>query len=215
MFRAVYFAAATAWGYILLKDSPNLYPSIGGPPDGTMARMEIKSIFMPYTEEMLDYSLWTFGFHFGMFIDHTFLEERHNDFAEMFLHHVAAVCLYFAYIYGGIIPFGSVVAYLHDIADVPTSLTKSLSATKLELATVVVGICLLISWFWTRLYLLPQIIYIVITQAEYPPEFAHFTPFLWFNVIFLSIMGTLHYYWYVLILNAFRKAIVTGKADDD
>ena len=52
-----------------------------------------------------------------------------NDFQEMLLHHIAAFCLYFGYIFGNIHEIGAVIAYLHDIADIPANLSKALNST--------------------------------------------------------------------------------------
>ena len=73
----------------------------------------------------------------------------------MFVHHIAANSLYFGYIYGNLISIGSVVAYLHDIADVPANLGKTLSSTKWELPSLVVGLFLMVMWGYTRIYMLP------------------------------------------------------------
>ena len=130
--------------------------------------MRIDTIFVEYDPRLLPYSLWTFGFHFGIFVDHFFFEERKSDFAEMFLHHIAAVCLYFAYIFGGLVTFGSIAAYLHDVADVPANLARSLSATRLEPLTFVCALIMMAAWFYTRCYLLPQLIYFLVTEVSYP-----------------------------------------------
>lgn len=76
-----------------------------------------------------DYSLYTFGYHFGDFIQHLFFDEYMSDFEEMLLHHIATVALYFCYIFGNMLTIGAVFAYLHDIADIFGSLCKLLNAT--------------------------------------------------------------------------------------
>lgn len=77
----------------------------------------------------------------------------------MMIHHLVTNCLFFCFIFGNIVPFGSVVAYLHDIADVPANLGKVLSSTMYEKAAIVDGIWLIVSWAHTRIILLPMIIY--------------------------------------------------------
>ena len=77
----------------------------------------------------------------------------------MLVHHLTTASLYFGYIYGNLIKFGSVVAYLHDIADVPASLGKLLSSTIFPNASLVVGIVMMLLWALTRIYMLPQFIY--------------------------------------------------------
>ena len=45
----------------------------------------------------------------------------------MLLHHIAAVSLYFCYIFGNVVPFGAVIAYLHDLADIFGRMSKGLN----------------------------------------------------------------------------------------
>lgn len=78
---------------------------------------------------------------------------------EMMIHHLAANCLFFCYIFGNFITFGAIVAYLHDLADVPANLGKVLSSTTFEKFAMLDGIVLIICWGWTRIYILPKIIY--------------------------------------------------------
>ena len=47
-YRAIYFAGATYWGFSVLKDSPYLYESLGGPPGGDLLKMRINNIFLDY-----------------------------------------------------------------------------------------------------------------------------------------------------------------------
>ena len=73
----------------------------------------------------------------------------------MFVHHLAANSLYFGYIYGNFITVGTVVAYLHDIADVPTNLGKVLSSSIFDKGALVIGLVMMVVWGYTRIYLLP------------------------------------------------------------
>ena len=69
----------------------------------------------------------------------------------MLLHHIAAFGLYFSYIFGNFIVFGSVVAYLHDLADIFGTLSKLLSCTVYENGAAAAFICVMIVWFVTRI----------------------------------------------------------------
>ena len=69
-YRGIYFTGATIWGWYVLKDSPYLYESLGGPPGGDLLKMRVNSFFLEYNTDLLTYSLCTFGFHFGNFIQH-------------------------------------------------------------------------------------------------------------------------------------------------
>ena len=38
-YRGIYFVGATYWGWYVLKDSPYLWPALGGPTDGDLLKM--------------------------------------------------------------------------------------------------------------------------------------------------------------------------------
>ena len=91
----------------------------------------------------------------------------------MMIHHLVANCLFFCAIFGNIIHFGAVLAYLHDIADVPANLGKVLSSTTFEKAALVDGVLLMLSWAHTRIILLPICIYRLFFMS-YPEQFIQF-----------------------------------------
>ena len=92
---------------------------------------------------------------------HVFVEERMNDFNEMLLHHIAAFSLYFCYIHGNMVPIGCVIAFLHDIADIPGTLCKLLNATHYQDSSAVVFVICMIVWFYTRIICLPIMIHFI------------------------------------------------------
>lgn len=217
-FRTVYFLTAAIWGWNVLKDNPNLYESLGGPAGGTIDKMPFNSLdvlYKVYSEELYDYSLYTWGFHFGNFIQHTFFDEWGHDFAEMLLHHIAANCLYFSYITGNIIGFGSICAYLHDLADVPASISKVMASTRYEKTSVVCGLIMIAAWFWTRIYLLPQCIYHIFSTTVVQESMPEWSQYLYFSGIFLSIMCALHYMWFAMFFKIFYRFAVTGTVNVD
>ena len=103
--------------------------TLGGLVNGDYRNLDIKNLFGSYPKNLYYYSIFTYGYHAGDFIQHVFFDERLNDFEEMLLHHIAAVCLYFAYIFSNFMVFGSLIAYLHDLDDVFGKITKGLNAT--------------------------------------------------------------------------------------
>ena len=160
----LYFFCSAYWGWYVLRDCPYLYERLGGPPGGDLLKMKLDTIYWDYDQSILDYSLFTFGFHFGNFIQHLFLDERASDFQEMFIHHIAANCLYFCYIFSNFVPFGAVVAYLHDLADIPVNFGKVLSSTHFSNVTAFVGVVILTIWAYTRIYLLPIAVHFLFTH---------------------------------------------------
>ena len=51
------------------------------------------------------------------------------------------------------------IAYLHDLADIPANLGKVFSSTVYETISSVIGVWLMIFWGYTRIIILPWFIY--------------------------------------------------------
>ena len=133
----------------------------------------------------------------------------------MLVHHLTTSSLYFGYIYGNVIKFGSVVAYLHDIADVPTSLGKLLSSTIFPKAAMAVGIVMMSLWFLTRIYMLPQFIYSIFMHKGFTsPQEVHFNAFLQLNGVLLSVMFALHAFWFFMFFKIISRYCKKGTVDD-
>lgn len=124
-----YFIVSSYWGWSVLKDTDVLPWYLGGMKNGDYKNIRMDTIFVNYDPAILEYSLYTFGYHAAGFFQHVFFDERMNDFEEMLLHHIAAICLYFSYIYGNVVPLGAAIAYLHDLADIFGTMCKGLNAT--------------------------------------------------------------------------------------
>ena len=147
-------------------------------------------------------------------ITHVFINERMNDFEEMLLHHMAAISLYFCYIFGNVLSIGSVIAYLHDLADILGKLSKCLNTTVYQKSSVVAFLLCVILWGYTRIYWLPQMIYYIFTEARYSDDLQQFMPFITLNGVFLSIMFCLHVFWFLMFFKILARYVKTGEAED-
>ena len=156
------------------------------------------------------YALGTMGYHFGDSIIQALIRERQSDFYEMLLHHIATCSLYFCMIYGNNMGIGCLIAYLHDIADIFGALVKCASTTKYANLTVLIFLIMMCLWFWTRLFVLPQIIYRIMTD-EFVPSVQLFVKL---NGIFLCVLQFLHIYWFYMFLAMLLHKLKTGEAED-
>jgi len=153
VFKFFYFSSSVAWGYSVLKDEDYFPKSLGGSGDITKC---FDNSATPYNNPDLKmYGLVTMGFHFGCLFTHMFEENKRDDFVEMTLHHVVAMYLFFGYYMGNLWRIGTVIAYLHDIADVTAMASKTLSETPFSNLTAVVFLFNMSVWFYTRLFVLP------------------------------------------------------------
>ena len=151
------------------------------------------------------------GYHVGGLLSH-FFTTRKNDFVEMGFHHIVAL-----YLFGGCYLFnawncGSVIALLHDIADITTSVTKTLAETNYKNLLGATFVLHMGIWFYTRNALLPYFIWILSNQGD---QVDFKSPIvLPFFVYLLSCMCLLHYYWFFMFCKMLMKFITKGEAED-
>ena len=213
--NASYFFASFLWGYYVIKDAKWLPEWMGGEPEGGFKNWFVNAPFTHCPRPVLEYSLYTMGFHFGNLVTH-FKDMQRTDFYEMLLHHIATTSLYFGFIFSNLMPVGATIAWLHDIADVPANLSKGLSSTRFENTTVAVFAVMMVLWTVTRLYWLPILIYNIYTNPifSFPPECSQFNVYIILNGIFLSVLQALHIFWYCLFLVMLFNKITKGKVED-
>lgn len=124
----------------------------------------------------------------------------------MLLHHIATVALYFCMIYGNNLGIGCTIAYLHDIADIFGCIVKFYASTHFQNMTLYVFVVMLSVWLWTRLIVLPQIIYQIMTNDFDPLVLV----FVRINGVFLCVLQFLHAYWFYLFILMILHKIKTG-----
>lgn len=211
-FNTCYFATSAAWGWSVLKDKPSLPWYIGG--TGSIENFKSPTIFPEFDVPIYHYSLYTMGFHVQNAFTHIFLDERMNDFEEMLLHHIASFCLYFSYIFGNFHEVGATIAYLHDLADIPCSLTRAVNSTRYQNLSAFIFVFTICLWFLTRIYMLPQMTYVVLTSCIYEGDFAQFQPLMIISGVFLGVMCCLHAYWFCLFIKLLVRAATSGEVKD-
>jgi len=149
------------------------------------------------------------GFHVFNCFEHCFLKEPAGDFYEMLLHHIASCSLYFCMIYGNNMAIGCMIAFLHDIADIFGNAIKCMSTTHYDKAILPLFFTMMSVWFWTRIYVLPVIVYWIFQR-----ESGSLDMFIKLNGIFLSVLVFLHYFWFSLFFKMLWVKIKTGVAED-
>jgi len=153
IYKFFYFTFAVTWGYVVLKDTDYLPPSLGGSGDISKVWNNVEAPI--HAPGMKMYTLVTMGYHVGGLVTHLIAAEKGNDYLEMALHHFVAFYLFFGYYLSNMWEMGMTIAFLHDIADVTTNILKPISNTKYANLSVFIFIVHMFMWGWTRLYVLP------------------------------------------------------------
>lgn len=116
-FKAIYFGTVTVWGYMVLKDQYYMPVSMGG--TGDFRRTHDEFPYAQHLQGLKEYILIPMGYHLGSLVMH-FVGPRKNDFVEMGLHHLVALYLFGGCYLTNIWEIGAVIAFVHDVADMPT-----------------------------------------------------------------------------------------------
>lgn len=77
----------------------------------------------------------------------------------MMLHHGLTILLYGISYYMNRVESGAIIMFLHDWADIPTSLLQCFVETTYEKITIFSSVMMMLVWFYTRLIIFPQVIY--------------------------------------------------------
>lgn len=207
IYKTLYFIWATSWGYWVLKDQVYMSVYLGGSGHPNQGWKDFP--YPKHTYQLKEYLLITMGYHVGGLFTH-FMGERHNDFLEMGLHHIVAI-----YLFGGCYLYnlwevGSTIAFLHDIADITTNITKTLTETNDKTFIGFEFAIHMLVWFYTRLCVLPYMIWIVFnTKIPYISDFE-----IYFFCWLLTCMFFLHAYWFNMFIGFITKFAKKGIAED-
>lgn len=209
IYKAIYFIIAVAWGYKILKDEPYFPPSLGG--KGDLKKGFVGYPYAKHSPQFKEILLWTSAYHFGGFLTHLFGPKK-NDFMEMALHHLCAIYLYGGcYIVNGW-EMGQTIAFLHDIADIFVNLAKFFTESRSKPLSLTFALCMISSWLYTRVLLLPKIIYDVVQDDN--TEFQKFIYVKQFFCVLLLCMWMLHCYWFKIFMVMLHNAIFKNKYED-
>lgn len=147
------------------------------------------------------------GFHLHSTVTHVIHKAR-NDFIEMFLHHAATLFLYGISYYLCRWEFGSIIMFMHDWADVPTSGIKCWSETVFLTPTLISLGFMSTLWLYTRIYLFPYVIYEAYRVDPYEGNFPIVSSFC---CIMLTSLFILHVYWFCILMIGVKKYVKKGK----
>ena len=151
-YKTCYFVFSVTWGYYVLKDTTYLPWSLGG--KGDIKRCWDDHVAPAHVPGLQMYGLVTMGYHVGGLVTHIIYESHRKDYIEMMLHHILAFYLFFGYYMANVWEIGTLIAFLHDIADITTNLCQSISETRYQNCAASIFIINMFVWAWTRLYIL-------------------------------------------------------------
>lgn len=152
--------------YLCFKDYAGLPPMLGGPSQ-TIFMLNFPCTTFPDTLESL-YAIM-FGYYTYNTVDQIVNKWHHPDVWEHLLHHQVTIMLIFTSYYTQYWDVGAMVSFCHDISDVFVFNFKLCY----ELLPFVYGVAsyllMFVSYFYTRLYAFPYVLYIFYRDVEFIP----------------------------------------------
>lgn len=139
----------------------------------------------------------TFGYRVEGLITHAFCKERLQDFEELLFHDIVTVLLFLGYLYGNMLPLGTLVVIVHDVTDAPLHFCKALYASIFKTPAKVLFFASQLLWLYFRLLCFPALIRALL-RAEFPLDRADFNPFLYLGAGFLGLLLLLHALWFCM-----------------
>ena len=138
----------------------------------------------------------------------------------MFVHHIFTNLLIIGSSFYRFHYIGSMVFIVHDISDIPVDLSKLANFLKWKTTTTICFIGMCITWFLTRLYILPFIVWrsiiyeswLVCADGNIPPMYYNM-----FQPIFVFLLGfliLLHFFWFTMFIRMGYVLIRRGEAHD-
>lgn len=212
IFKGIYYLIITVFGYVVLKDCDYFPKELGG--RGYMAKMFEQGYPNSFYHEKPQF----FDFHYFICLSYSFMDwiwlvfiyDRQSDFWNMILHHLCTSSLIiFSYItnYSNI---GCIVLFLHNFSDVILYLNRMLVYCEFPTTPKkIIPVSILISFLYTRLYVLGQVIYTIYYSITWDWEWVTFS--LWGFLIFLYFM---HANWSFVLLKRFSEVIFYGTFND-
>jgi len=196
-FKLMFFGIISIIGYRILSDEDWFPTILGG--HGQIRNVWLEFPNAPYSTELKIYYHVELAYHVQSLMFHLYMPWR-NDFLEMALHHSTASFLVLFSYFNGFVRIGSIVLFVHDVGDVVGYSVKATVDTDYKRATISIYVLLLISWFFTRLFVFPfYILYTIMFDGTHMVPADSRNTFHYLEGM-LYILQCLHIYWYCLFL---------------
>lgn len=201
--QLTYYSFAVIYATFILYNEPWMY--------------NIKIIWDGYPNNKIGIGMWyhymiSLGFYWSMTSTH-FLETRRKDFYQMFIHHLVTIALMVLSFTLNFTYIGSLVLFLHDIADVPLQLSKIFIYLKWKKLCDTTFLIFTISWIITRCGIYPFIVVknVMVDATDVVPMH----PVYYIFSSLLCSLAVLHFYWTYFILRIIVNTAVKGEIEDD
>ncbi|XP_023706928.1 ceramide synthase 6 isoform X1 [Cryptotermes secundus] len=201
--RCLYYTCSFSYGVFCLWEKPWL--------------CDINHSWYGYPHQSITSDCWWYymislAFYWSLTVSQ-FFDVKRKDFWQMFIHHIAAICLMgFSWVCN-LHRIGTLVLLTHDCSDIFLEAAKMAKYANYQRVCDALFVLFTILWIITRLGVFPMWI-IYSTAIEAPNYVEMFPAYYVFNSLLLLLL-VLHLFWTYVILKIAYKSMVAGQMEGD
>lgn len=150
------------------------------------------------------------AFYLSLSFSH-FSETRRKDFWQMFIHHMITLTLLSVSWSINAIRGGSLIVFVHDIADVLLEASKAAKYARYEKTCTSIFVAFILVWISTRLGVFSKIVYCGL--LEFPTIYPRYPLYYALAVLNIFLLA-LHVLWTYMILQVVIRMLKTNACDD-
>jgi hypothetical protein len=226
LYYTAYYISATAIFSFVAKSEPWVWDALIPANDGKCFQAFFGELPPPASAIVHLYYMISLGFYLSAVVFLFFYDTRRSDFNELAFHHFVTLGLIgLSYLYG-YVRCGVVVLVLHDVGDIFLYLAKTIHYFGLAGLDTAVFAIFAVTFYCTRLVLLPRISYAVsietLQELAHNPSFNDWGKYFEKSLLHLCVFATLlyslialHCFWFTLILKMIYREVVLGKKISD
>ncbi len=205
MWDAIIYTYLTYKCYTIIYKEPFVPPSMGG-------SGQINDLMWdhPTSYNVLRFYQVQFAFHIAETFILFVFSFRKQIFLEMFIHHILTLALVSYSYYNDYTNPGILLIFLHNLTDIPISFGKALTETNCDTLQIITYLVMVFSWAYYRLYLFGT----VILASHYKRALIDNTTLFAISGVFLTILLSMHIYWFCLIIRIGYRKLVGHRFDD-
>mmetsp|Transcript_10993 Transcript_10993/g.12033 ORF Transcript_10993/g.12033 Transcript_10993/m.12033 type:complete len:377 (-) Transcript_10993:684-1814(-) len=211
LFKTLFYIFIVSWAYIMLKDTEFLGSQFGG--SGDFKNIWKGFPYHDYPDGTRLYYMVSFAYHAQSLFFHVLISEPRNDYMEMLLHHTVTCFLIYLSFVLNYFRVGMMVLFVHDFSDIFVYFGKFVADLKwnVQLPTYLV---IMSAFGYSRLYVYP--VYVIRWGALYCDDVSNVTILgRDVGIAMLTMLLTLHIYWYCLLLKLGYSKVLKGKVAED
>ncbi|KAK7867400.1 hypothetical protein R5R35_003830 [Gryllus longicercus] len=201
--RWLYYTYSFLYGIFCLWDKPWLW--------------DINENWYSYPHQGITTDCWWYymsslAFYWSLAVSQ-FFDVKRKDFWQMFVHHIATICLLSFSWVCNLHRIGTLVLLTHDCADTFLEAAKLAKYANYQLLCDFLFVIFTVLWILTRLGVYPFWI-IYSTTIDAPQIVALFPAYYIFNSLLILLL-LLHIFWTYVILRVAFKFLAAGKMEGD